>query len=165
MLRLSLRSGGNLMDLILWRHAEAKDGLPDMERELTDKGHRQAKNMAAFLAQRLPENTRILVSPARRTLQTARALTDDFTVFPSIAPDASAPEVLRTLLNHDFPSVLLVGHQPWIGELAACLLAGGSKPWSFKKGAVWWFRFRGSQANLRLSITPGELSLKEKKHV
>ena len=55
------------MELILWRHAEAEDGAPDIARELTAKGHKQATKMAEFLRPRLPENTRILVSPARRT--------------------------------------------------------------------------------------------------
>ena len=34
------------MELILWRHAEAEDGYPDLERALTEKGHEQAKKMA-----------------------------------------------------------------------------------------------------------------------
>jgi phosphohistidine phosphatase len=37
------------MELILWRHAEAEDGIPDMARELTSKGKKQAKHMAAWL--------------------------------------------------------------------------------------------------------------------
>ena len=31
------------MELILWRHAEAEEGYPDLERALTEKGHEQAK--------------------------------------------------------------------------------------------------------------------------
>ena len=38
--------------------------------------------------------------------------------------------------------VLLVGHQPTLGLLAARLLAGTELPWSVKKGAVWWLRSR-----------------------
>ena len=29
------------MDLIVWRHAEAEDGVPDLERRLTGKGRKQ----------------------------------------------------------------------------------------------------------------------------
>lgn len=54
------------MELILWRHAEAEDGYPDHERALTEKGHEQAKKMAAWLKPRLPKDTQILVSPADR---------------------------------------------------------------------------------------------------
>ena len=34
------------MDLILWRHAEAEPGEPDLERALTPKGVKQARRMA-----------------------------------------------------------------------------------------------------------------------
>ena len=68
------------MELILWRHAEAVDGIPDMARNLTARGKKQAEEMGKWLRARLPAQTRILVSPARRTLQTAEALTDKFEV-------------------------------------------------------------------------------------
>ena len=41
------------MDLILWRHAEAIDGMPDLARKLTPKGAKQAREMAAWLRPRL----------------------------------------------------------------------------------------------------------------
>ena len=41
------------MDLLLWRHAEAVDGLPDSTRELTERGIRQAHKVAAWLESRL----------------------------------------------------------------------------------------------------------------
>ena len=55
------------MQLILWRHAEAEDanGKDDLDRALTKKGHLQAERMAKWLRSRLPEDCRILVSPAR----------------------------------------------------------------------------------------------------
>ena len=48
MARLSSRllQGDDTMDLILWRHADAQDGSPDMERALTAKGLKQAELMA-----------------------------------------------------------------------------------------------------------------------
>ena len=61
------------MELILWRHAEAEDGVPDAARELTEKGLDQAKRMSAWLKLRLPENTLIIASPTRRTQQTAQS--------------------------------------------------------------------------------------------
>jgi phosphohistidine phosphatase len=84
-----------MMDLILWRHAEAEDGLMDMSRKLTDKGHKQAAKMAAFLHHHLPADTRILVSPAIRTQQTVAALTSSFTTVPEIAPGASVNSILQ----------------------------------------------------------------------
>lgn len=52
-------------------------------------------------------------------------------------------------------SVVLVGHQPYLGELAALLMTGRADPWSIKKGAVWWFSRREDdpQTALRLVIS------------
>jgi len=41
--------------------------------------------------------------------------------------------------------VLLVGHQPALGELASLLLTGREAPWTIRKGAVWWLRHRSSE--------------------
>ena len=38
--------GRKTMDLLLWRHAEAVDGIPDNTRELTERGLRQAHKVA-----------------------------------------------------------------------------------------------------------------------
>lgn len=147
------------MDLILWRHAEAADGSPDHGRELTAKGRRQAEKVAAFLREHLPKDTRILVSPATRTLQTASALTDQFTLAPTIAPGTSAQAVLQAARWPDEGgTVLIVGHQPTLGEVASLLLGSNQHSLSIKKGSLWWFNRRDrddlAQTTLRLSITP-----------
>ena len=147
------------MDLILWRHAEAVDGVPDHDRALTSKGVKQAEKVAAFLRRHLPDNRRILVSPAIRTLQTVAALTDHFTLAPSIAPGASAQAILRAANWPDADdTVLVVGHQPTLGEVAAQLLGCNDYSLSIKKGALWWFNSREregtAQITLRLVITP-----------
>ena len=145
------------MDLILWRHAEAADGAPDHARELTAKGIKQAGKVAAFLHQHLPHDHRILVSPTARTQQTAAALTHHFTLAPTIAPGASAQAVLHAARWPDAGgTVLIVGHQPTLGEVAAQLLGCADTALSIKKGSLWWFsRREGSdQTTLRLVITP-----------
>jgi phosphohistidine phosphatase len=147
------------MDLILWRHAEAADGMPDMARKLTAKGEKQALEMARWLGARLPKQTRIIVSPAQRTLQTARALTEDFEVVRDLAPGASPTAVLAAAQWPDRTgAVLVVGHQPTLGMVAATLIAGEPVPWSVKKGAVWWLshRVRGEQPQvvLRAVVSP-----------
>jgi phosphohistidine phosphatase len=131
------------MELILWRHAEAEDGVPDLARELTDKGRKQAARMADWLNPRLPQDTRILVSPAARTLQTAQALGRGFKRVQALAPGASADEVLAAAGWPDsaYP-VLIVGHQPTLGEVAMQLLAGQPGDLTMKKGAIWWFQIR-----------------------
>ncbi len=150
------------MELILWRHAEAHDGAPDLERELTGKGRKQAEKMAAFLRGRLPENTRILVSPAVRAQQTARAFSKTFTTEPAVGPDASAQSLLRATGWPDAEgAVLVVGHQPVLGQIAALLLADSRNGFSVKKGAIWWLSRHTSegdyQSNLRLAIAPENL--------
>jgi phosphohistidine phosphatase len=147
------------MELILWRHAEAVDDTPDHDRKLTAKGVKQAEKIAAFLRQHLPANHRILVSPAIRAQQTAAALTDKFTISPAIAPGASVQTVLRAAQWPDADgAVLVVGHQPTLGEVAAQLLGCNDYSLSIKKGALWWFNSRereeSARITLRLVITP-----------
>jgi phosphohistidine phosphatase len=130
------------MDLILWRHAEARDGAPDSGRELTGKGQRQAKAMAAWLEPRLPKGTRVITSPATRCQQTAAAL-GEFEEVPAIGVGASAREVLKAAgWTEATGAVVLVGHQPTLGRVAALLLTGEEADWSVKKGGVWWFTSR-----------------------
>lgn len=148
------------MDLILWRHAEAADGVPDDTRPLTEKGRRQAERMAHFLSSRIPKNTRILVSPALRAQQTASAFSKRFTTEPRVGTRATAKTALAA---SGWPAaggaVLLVGHQPWLGELAALLMTDQADSWNMKKGAVWWFSRSedDEQAVLRLVIAPDQL--------
>jgi phosphohistidine phosphatase len=134
------------MDLILWRHAEAellREGAQDIDRALTAKGERQAQRMAVWLNQRLAESTRILVSPAVRTQSTAKALGRVFRTVASLAPDASVEALLQaSRWPRSAEPVLIVGHQPTLGQLAARLLCGHDQPWAVKKGAVWWLRSR-----------------------
>ena len=150
------------MELILWRHAEAAEGVPDLGRALTDKGRRQAEHMAGFLSGRLPQNTRVLVSPAVRAQQTAVALTPHFITAPNIGVHAT-PQTAIAAAGWPMAggAVLLVGHQPWMGELASLLMTGNADFWSIKKGSVWWFSRREREGDfqtvLRLVIAPDQL--------
>ena len=146
------------MELILWRHAEAEDGFPDMARVLTPKGHKQAQHMAAWLKPRLPQGTRILVSPARRTQQTAAALGVDFSTLQELAPDA-APEAVLAAAGwpSHADSVLIIGHQPTLGEVAALMLDSTTPSLSTRKGAIWWFANRRGNPEdivLKAMLTP-----------
>jgi len=151
------------MDLILWRHAEAEIGEPDLGRKLTVRGDKQARRMAEWLHAHLPQTTRILVSPATRAQQTAHALVGishrKFRTVEEIAPGASAEDVL---VAADWPqaktAVLVVGHQPTLGWVISQLLAGDADSWSVKKGAVWWLQSRQregvEQTVLRAVVSP-----------
>jgi phosphohistidine phosphatase len=147
------------MELILWRHADAAAGIPDIERELTKKGKKQARSMANFLRKHLAADTRILVSPATRTQQTVHALTKTYEVVDAIAPGASPQSLLQAANWPDeMGMVLLVGHQPTLGQTAALLLTGKPADWSVKKGALWWLSCRGQaeqiEASLRMVLAP-----------
>jgi broad specificity phosphatase PhoE len=74
------------MDLILWRHADADDGVDDMRRALTDIGRKQAKQVGKWLDAHLPDDTRILVSPATRAQETARGLGRAYETVEALAP-------------------------------------------------------------------------------
>ena len=147
------------MDLILWRHAEAEDGIHDSERKLTAKGEKQAARMAKWLRARIPDAAVILVSPAKRAQQTAHALTADFKTVAEIGLAASAEGVLRAAGWPDRDgAVVIVGHQPTLGETAALLLTGAKEPWNVKKGAVVWVTRRHdderARPQLRAAISP-----------
>ena len=134
------------MDLILWRHAEAHealDGGDDLARTLTPRGEKQAIRMAGWLDRQLPESTRIWVSPAKRTEQTALALARKHKVRPELAPDGSVEQLLELVQwPHAKGTVLVIGHQPTLGQTIARLLGLSASECAVKKGAVWWLRTR-----------------------
>jgi len=148
--------------MILWRHAEAEDahpGTPDMKRRLTTRGEKQAHDMANWLKPRLPKNLKILVSPSVRTQQTAHRLALPYDIEPSITTGADVSHLLAAAhWPENSGAVLLVGHQPALGRLAALLLGGAEDDWSVKKGSIWWFSKRGregrNQTVLRAMINP-----------
>lgn len=129
------------MDLILWRHAEAEDGTPDAKRALTPRGQKQARKMAKWLAKRLPEGVRIVVSPAVRCQQTAEALGLPFHTTKLVGTSATESQILKAAGWPDAGgAALVVGHQPTLGRVAALLITGEAADWSIRKGAVWWLR-------------------------
>lgn len=147
------------MDLILWRHAEAEDGMPDAKRKLTPRGRKQARQVARWLKKRLPADARLLVSPAVRAVQTAQALELPYEEVPRLGTGASASSLLGAA---GWPqaggTVVIVGHQPTLGRAAALLLTGDAADWSVRKGALWWFTCRMRNGNaetvLRAVIAP-----------
>jgi phosphohistidine phosphatase len=134
------------MDLILWRHADAEDGdegIDDLDRVLTPRGVKQAARVASWLDRQLPEGTRILSSPARRCEQTALALGRKYKVRPELAPDMSSDQLLEAAQwPNAKTAVLIVGHQPTLGETIARLLPFEHLACPVRKGMVWWLRTR-----------------------
>ncbi|MDO8700823.1 MAG: histidine phosphatase family protein [Undibacterium sp.] len=151
------------MDLILWRHAEAEPGgagIPDDARKLTAKGVKQANKMAYWLDCNLPESCRVLVSPTLRTRETVEALKRKCKVLHELAPDATAEAVLAAA---NWPNsrepVLIVGHQPYLGQIAASLIMPHQEECAIRKGNVWWITQKlkdetGLQTYLKALMTP-----------
>lgn len=120
----------------LLRHAKSDwgdEGLPDHERPLNGRGRRSAREVAKTLETQSIRPGAVLVSSAVRTRETvdgfAAALPDG--VKPSIEDGlyaASASALLGRLrqLPDDVPSVLVVGHNPAIEDLAIALTRPGS---------------------------------------
>ncbi len=159
-------SSNTTMDLILWRHAEAEEAtavIPDMKRRLTVRGEKQARAVARWLRERQPKHLTILVSPAERSQQTAHALAQRFEIEAKIGPGADVADLIGAAgwpegVHKRGGAVLLVGHQPALGRLAALLLSGQEADWTIKKGGLWWFSNRTrdgeSQTVLRAVINP-----------
>ncbi len=144
--------------IILWRHADAapadiEHGEDDMQRNLTKKGVGQAKKMATWLTQQLSgqlsEPSILVSSPAERAIQTAEALKQKIIEAHALRPSANLQEVLKFLTDLETKnkdqiklgnSLIIVGHQPWLGQLVTHLTGFSGAEISIKKGAIWWLR-------------------------
>jgi phosphohistidine phosphatase len=147
------------MELILWRHSDAEDGMPDAERGLTAKGEKQAERIAAWLRKRLPKDALVLVSPARRAQQTARAYSKKFVTSDEVGTATTPQALLRAAgWPRGERTVVVVGHQPTLGQTVALLLTGRPGDWSIRKGAIWWLASRarggGEEVTVRAAIAP-----------
>lgn len=153
------------MDLILWRHAEAEElsaSGEDLNRSLTPRGEKEAARMGAWLDRQLPETARILCSPALRCEQTAMALGRKYKVRPELAPGARPQALLDAA---QWPNarqmVVLVGHQPTLGQVIAQLLGLQAADCPVRKGAVWWLRARERNGVLQtvvVAVQPPEMA-------
>jgi phosphohistidine phosphatase len=120
--------------LILFRHgkaeAESESG-DDFDRRLAPRGEREAAAMGESLAQMGFQPDLALVSPAARTRETWAAaepafdgvevrLDDDL-----YHADSGTVRRLTERLGRDFGTVMVVGHNPGLHELAVRLMAEG----------------------------------------
>jgi phosphohistidine phosphatase len=142
------------MDLVLWRHADAEDGTPDLARRLTPNGRNQAERAALWLRRSLPPGFEIVSSPARRAQETAQALGMPFAIAPALAPGATVSAILETAGWPMRPGcIVLVGHQPDFGRTAALLMCGAEQDWHVKKAGLWWIA-HGKSAFVRAVLSP-----------
>ena len=119
----------------LLRHAKSswKDGsVADRDRPLAGRGRRAAKAMARHLEAEGIRPDLVLCSPARRTRETLQRVEGAFGDRVEARLDetlygASEPELLARLkaLPHEVGSVMLIGHNPGLEELALALASDG----------------------------------------
>ena len=116
--------------MYLVRHAEAEPGSPDELRRLTPHGVKQAKDLGRKFVRRGIRPDAVVSSPLVRARQTAEAIaaavgaaaqTDE-----RLAPGARVDD-LRAVVDGRGETVVVVGHQPDCGQIAAAV-SGGPEP-------------------------------------
>ena len=121
--------------LLLLRHAKSAypAGAADIDRPLGERGRKAAPLMGAYIAREGLKPEHAMVSPARRTQETweaVRAELDDtpMETVPSIY-EASAGRILDAIRSApaEATSLLVIGHNPGLGDLALRLVGEGPK--------------------------------------
>jgi phosphohistidine phosphatase len=136
------------MTLYLMRHGIAADPAPgtnDADRALTAEGVRKTTRVAVGLQKLRVAPDLILSSPLRRAEETARLVADviapsvGIELYPPLAGGTAVEDVIRSLRPpRRARQIMLVGHQPDLGELASYLLTGstGLAQLPFRKAGV-----------------------------
>jgi phosphohistidine phosphatase len=116
------------MKLYFLRHGEATYPVgSDESRVLTEAGSRQVTEVIADRISELGDLDTVLTSPYRRTRQTAEIVTrivkfkGDMLVCAELAPSGNIHALSELLKQITAPSVMLVMHQPLIGNIVAKL--------------------------------------------
>ncbi len=135
----------------LLRHAEAADGSPDAERQLTKKGKQQAKNAGLALTALGVKPEACFTSPKVRSVETARLACEplgvEYTLEPKLAGGPFDPEALAAGLEE----VLLVGHDP---DFSMALHAATGAQARMKKGGIAGIE----KGELMVLLRPSELA-------
>jgi phosphohistidine phosphatase len=155
------------MNLYIVRHGIAAPrgfpGMDDGERALTDEGVSKMKQIAAALCSLncLPEL--VLSSPLVRAQQTAEILLQAFgneielRIIPELAPSGSRRDLYREISAIDKKGVntlVIVGHQPSLGEIAGEIAFGSSNHFiELKKGGVCAIEMEFVHDTLRGTLT------------
>jgi phosphohistidine phosphatase len=132
--------------IFLVRHADADaeipEGLGDEARALTAKSRVAIHAHFTALAERMPGINLILTSPLVRTVQTAQILSfavkheGSLKVHRSLLPDMPVGTLDPVLSEHAGQNLVLVGHQPSMGAMAAHLLGMQSFPKPVNPGTI-----------------------------
>ena len=122
--------------LLLFRHAKTERSEPGMEdrgRKLVERGRKDAASIGAYMATHALTPDRVMTSPAARTQETWKLAAAAFKPTPA----GSAVERLYGATPHEIfdlikqapanaHTLLIVGHNPGLHELAQMLVASGN---------------------------------------
>ena len=151
------------MRLVIARHGKAEPDSPtgrDADRRLTLRGELQAQWLGRHLLESGYSDAVVLTSQAERARRTAEILCEVLGIEPLTAPGLmlgrSAGEALHVLESYrEHPSVVLVGHNPTVSELASILTRGlGGSCVGLKTGSAAMIELKGEP-------TPGLASLED----
>lgn len=134
------------MQVYLLRHGIAEDprmGKSDADRKLTQEGRQRLRETLRVAANAEVKPSLILSSPLARAVETA-AIARDMLCYPgeilqtkALVPNAHPKQAWDEIRVHrDETELLLVGHEPLFGQLAAYLLGASELRTDFKKGAL-----------------------------
>jgi phosphohistidine phosphatase len=124
------------MRVIVLRHGPAESRDPqrwpdDERRPLSREGRRSTRDVADGLAVLEPKARTILTSPATRARSTAEIVRERLSApkpaeWAELRPEAPTAALLERLARHHDPNetVVLVGHEPQLGELVGLALTG-----------------------------------------
>ena len=123
--------------LLLWRHAEAEEGEDDLKRRLTGVAASGRGSWPGEWGEHRRKDLHVIVSPAVRTQQTAEALKLPFATVRTIGPDAGVADLIAACGWPDAGgAVLVVGHQPVLGQLAHFCWPVGKRNGRSRRGAL-----------------------------
>ena len=145
------------MQLVILRHADAGNplkfastGKPDAFRPLSPKGHKRMRGAVEGLMRLVPTCNLIATSPYTRAKETADIVAEaygikDVQTTSVLEPNASIEAFLAWIRSHiDNRVVIVVGHEPHLGELATALNDdAGAEPIQLKKSGACLFEFDG----------------------
>lgn len=131
------------MKLYLIQHGEATTEEVDPSRPLTDKGHLDVQKVASFLWEVTVGPFVILHSGKTRARQTAEIIAAQLSPICQLKErDGLAPNdpvsPLAKEISGMADDLMIVGHMPFLGKLAAMLLAGSESKnlVAFRQGGV-----------------------------
>ena len=141
------------MQVYLLRHGiaeEARSGLSDADRGLTQDGRRKLRQTLRTASDADVQPTLILASPLKRAVETAEiaqkvlAYKGELVSTESLLPDSGVEGVWREIRTHrDQPAIVLVGHNPLFTDLSGYLLGAPNLQVDVKKGSILRIDFDG----------------------